>query len=345
MTVPVNPIDTGRPPLPLDVLLDFDEQWPQIGRGGFYRNKYGEVVVSHPDGGKRNRVYAGASSWWPWTGTYTGDPIYGERGTWVHSLCDIADGHGQLPGPYVEAGIELGIPLELQDHIRLSWLKFRDTHKIQVHAIEQTFVNDRARCASNCDRIVTVGNSKWAGGDIKTSGDIHKEQYAAQLALIPGSKMYDPETGERKDWTQPIDPTVAYIFWFPLNTAIKAEPGDWPEWSLVRVDLTTIVDRINTLTKIRDAGDYKPWFTTVKEKGVVEQWLRDRIVRLAAIPEAAAKLVALVPPECGNLKDGLNLEHEATLIKILDKLEDVHQQPFPERHPLAPVTGGKKKNK
>jgi hypothetical protein len=240
-----------------------DTVWPQLGRGGFYRNANGAAVISHPDGGKRTLIYKGASAWWPFAEPYDGDPIYGERGTWVHSLCDLLDSKGWHDG-LIDAGVELGISKALQIHIANAWQAFRKTHSIDVHSIEQTFVNDRYKCASNADRIVSIGGGPWTVGDIKTSGNVTKTIYAAQLAMIAGSKMYDPTTGERSDWAQPIDATAGYIFWFPLNAALKADgPDGWPDWSLIRVDLTGIIATCDTLAAIRDHGraDY---FTTIE---------------------------------------------------------------------------------
>jgi hypothetical protein len=240
-----------------------DTVWPQLGRGGFYRNANGAAVITHPDGGKRTLIYKGASSWWPFAEPYDGDPIYGERGTWVHSMCDLLDSKGWHDG-LIDAGVELGISKALQIHIANAWQAFRKAHGINVHAIEQTFVGDRYKVASNADRIVSIGGGPWTVGDIKTSGNVTKTIYAAQLAMIAGSKMYDPTTGERSDWAQPIDATAGYIFWFPLNAALKADShDDWPDWSLIRVDLTGIIATCDTLAAIRDHGraDY---FTTIE---------------------------------------------------------------------------------
>jgi hypothetical protein len=239
-----------------------DTVWPQLGRGGFYRNANGAAVITHPDGGKRTLIYKGASAWWPFAEPYDGDPIYGERGTWVHSLCDLLDSKGWHDG-LIDAGVELGISKALQIHIANAWQAFRKTHSIDVHAIEQTFVNDRYKCASNADRIVSIGGGPWTVGDIKTSGNVTKTIYAAQLAMIAGSKMYDPYSGERSDWAQPITCT-GYIFWYPLNAALKADgPDDWPDWSLIRVDLPDVIETCDILAAIRDAGT-PDCFTTVE---------------------------------------------------------------------------------
>jgi hypothetical protein len=242
-----------------------DTVWPQLGRGGFYRNANGAAVITHPDGGKRTLIYKGASSWWPFAEPYDGDPIYGERGTWVHTLCDMLDRGEGWTDTIIDSGDDLGIPADLQFHIAKSWQAFRKAHGINVHAIEQTFVNDRYKCASNADRIVSIGDGPWTVGDIKTSSNvIGKTIYAAQLAMIAGSKMYDPYSGERTDWAQPIDATAGHIFWFPLNAALKADsPDDWPDWSLIRVDLTGIVATCDTLAAIRDAGT-PDCFTTIE---------------------------------------------------------------------------------
>ena len=241
-----------------------DVVWPQLGRGGFMRNANGAAVVSHPDGGKRTLIYKGASAWWPFAEPYDGDPIYGERGTWVHTLCDMLDHDEHVPDSFTAQGVDLGISDPLQDHIAVTWRTFRTAHDIDIHAIEQTFVNDRYKCASNADRIVSIGGGPWTVGDIKTSGNVTKTIYAAQLAMIAGSKMYYPTTGERTDWSNPIDATAGYIFWFPLNAALKADgPDSWPDWSLIRVDLADIIATCDTLAAIRDAGA-PDCFTTIK---------------------------------------------------------------------------------
>jgi hypothetical protein len=241
-----------------------DTVWPQLGRGGFMRNANGAAVISHPDGGKRTLIYKGASAWWPFSEPYDGDPIYGERGTWVHTLCDTLDRDGWMPDEFIEAGVELGITRELQTHIRKSWQAFSETHGIEVHSIEQNFVNDRYKCASNADRIVSIGGGPWTVGDIKTASGVVKKEYAYQLAQIAGSTMYDPTTGERSDWANPIDATDGYIFWFPLNAALKADsPDDWPDWSLIHVDLADIVETCDILAAIRDAGT-PDCFTTIE---------------------------------------------------------------------------------
>ena len=77
----------------------------------------------------------------------------------------------------------------------------------------------------------------------------------------------------------------------------------------------------------------------------VEQWLRRRIMRIAAMPQAIPYLVEEMLPEYGSLSDGLDLTYESAMIDALDKLEDAFQVPFPERHPTKPTTGRKKKTK
>jgi hypothetical protein len=73
--------------------------------------------------------------------------------------------------------------------------------------------------------------------DIKTSGDIQRAAYAVQLAAAAGSVRYNPDTGERTPWSPTLDPNVGHIWWYPLAEALKADPGDWPTWRLVEVDL------------------------------------------------------------------------------------------------------------
>jgi hypothetical protein len=280
-----------------------DTVWPQLGRGGFMRNANGAAVISHPDGGKRSLIYKGASAWWPFAEPYDGDPIYGERGTWVHTLCDLLDSGEEITVEFMDAGVELGISLGLQDHIVTTWQTFRTAHSITVHAIEQTFVNDRYKCASNADRIVSIGGGPWTVGDIKTSSNVMgKTIYAAQLAMgASGSKMYDAATGERTDWAQPIDATAGYIFWFPLNAAIKADgPDSWPDWSLIRVELDDIIWACNTLAAIRDVGP-PDCFTTIEPAA-----------------DAAADRMAALKARYGALSDGDRARFVALGVEMAD---------------------------
>ena len=309
MTGLVNPIDA--------------DVWPKLGRGGFYRNQHGQAVVSHPDGGKRTLTYKGASDWWPFVDPYNGDPIYGERGTHIHTLCDTVDNCEELSAEFIAAGVALGISEALQAHIAASWIVFSESHRIAVHAIEQTFVNDRHRCASNVDRIFTMGSSPWSGGDIKTAGNVTKKVYAAQLAMIPGSQQYDPATRERTDWAQPIDSSAGYIFWFPLNEAIKADgPNGWPDWSLVRVDLAEIGATCDTLSAIRDAGTPDGCFEIIEADSVDEDARREKLrARYAQLDNTAqaAFLALAVPADADN----------DTLEAALDKVDPFTQPSTP----------------
>ena len=137
-------------------MIDYpaDIEWPQRGRGGFWRNYRDQAVVGHPDGGKRKLAYPGASAWWPFSEPYEGDPIHGERGSHVHALCDLADRGEPLDDDFIAAGEALGISGELQAYIYARWVVFLKAHGIEVVAAEQPFVNDVLRVASNADRII-----------------------------------------------------------------------------------------------------------------------------------------------------------------------------------------------
>jgi hypothetical protein len=180
--------------------LDDVITWPQRGRGGWWRNADGEAVVSHPT---RNSqlVYAGGSSLWEFAdGPYRGDPIYGERGTWVHDLCALACNGEQPSAEFIAEGEALGIPEALQRHIYRNWIGTRKAHGVTTLHIELPIVHDGWRVATNADRIEQCADGEVVGGDIKTAGDVVKVAYHVQLAVIPGSLPYNQETGERGTW-------------------------------------------------------------------------------------------------------------------------------------------------
>ena len=171
--------------------------WPQIGRGGHLRNANGEALVL-PAGKKRHLVYRGASDLWPFDGPYRGDPIHGERGTHVHSICDHADAGQPLDDEFVARGVELGISAELQAYIYARWMTFLKAHGFTVTAVEKIVVNDTLRVASNIDRIVARDGDEFVM-DIKSGNGIVKAATCVQLAAYahPDTVGYDPSTGER----------------------------------------------------------------------------------------------------------------------------------------------------
>ena len=101
---------------------------------GFDRNTAGRPMVTHPDTGK-HVAYWGASEW-PLDGPYTGDPIYGERGTLVHDLVYFT--LDAIPADGLKARREeLGIPAEVARHIAEDWQRLADEHAIVVHQLRK----------------------------------------------------------------------------------------------------------------------------------------------------------------------------------------------------------------
>jgi hypothetical protein len=161
---------------------------------GFDRNRDGRPMVTHPDTG-RHVAYWGASEW-PLDGPYTGDPIYGERGQWVHDLI------GYLVGARGNEGLKeererLGIPADVAKHIAADWREFANSHAIVVHHVEHPSVNDRYEIASPIDIVGTV-NGQPAIIDIKTASDYRKISYAVQCVYYTSSLKYTD--GQRSEW-------------------------------------------------------------------------------------------------------------------------------------------------
>ena len=161
---------------------------------GFDRNGEGRPMVTDPDTGK-HVAYWGASEW-PLDGPYTGDPIYGERGTWCHNLVYFLLGAQSNDGLKAERE-RLGIPAEVAKHIAADWQRFADEHAIVVHHVEHPSVNDEFEIASPIDIVGTVGGQP-AIVDIKTAGDCRKVSYAVQMVYYAGSLKY--VDGERSEW-------------------------------------------------------------------------------------------------------------------------------------------------
>jgi hypothetical protein len=225
---------------------------PVKGRGGWYRNTDGRAVVTDPKRANRVRVYDGGSSLWEFAdGPYRGDPIYGLRGTWVHDLCALACNNQQPTDEFIVEGDALGIPEALQRHIYRNWIDTRAAHGITTLHIELPIVHDGWRVATNADRIEQGADGTVVGADIKTAGDVIKAGYHVQLAVIPGSVLYDQDSGERASWPQRPDPTYGHIWHYPLTAALKCDPGSYPTWTLYRVDLRHGHELGNTLAALK----------------------------------------------------------------------------------------------
>jgi hypothetical protein len=235
---------------------------PTIGRGGFLRNFHGECIVSHPDGGARTLIYEGASSLLEFK-PYRGDPAHGERGQLVHGICDAADKLEPVDRAWFERGEALGVSAELQTYIGFEWIEFRRTLGISTVSVEQTVVVDEYRIASNIDRVDRFPDGRIAVGDIKTAKDYVKAAYLVQLAAYTRSVPYDVETGKRGTWDTPLERDTAFIYWFPILAAMRAEPADWPTWSLVRLDLAAGHVLLDTLFAIRRDATHRAAFTLV----------------------------------------------------------------------------------
>lgn len=177
------------------------EVWPQIGRGGHMRNAKGEAIVSHPDGGKRVRIYDGASDWCL-DKPYDGDLIHGLRGTHVHDICDSADRGETLRDDFIAHGVTLGITFALQTYIYQGWLAFLAAHRLRVAYVELIVVNDAWRKASNIDRVVNCADGMARMLDIKSAANVVRVSYLVQLATYAHESCvpYDPATGERGTW-------------------------------------------------------------------------------------------------------------------------------------------------
>jgi hypothetical protein len=216
-----------------------DIAYPRKGRGGFLRNQHEQVVVAHPDGGKRTLIYDGASSLLDFGRPYTGDRIHGDRGTFIHDLIGVTLAGGVPNDELVAQGEALGIPEALQRHITRNFTVTREAWGItSAGHVERCYVHDGWRVASNADDIDRTADGRHVAADFKSSGDVVRTSYALQLAaLAGGSVMYDPDTGTRTPWPFTIDPNVGHIWWYPIGKAIAADPADWPTWTLVRVDL------------------------------------------------------------------------------------------------------------
>ena len=178
---------------------------PDDGRDhhGWRVNSQGRRWISNPSGKGRDLLYDGASSW-PFD-DYAGiDPIYSQRGQWVHTLTEELDADGdvdlQSALDFSERGVELGIPLDVQREIADGYVAFREAHGLTAVHIEVKCVNDEHRVAGTIDRIDRTADGRHVIADIKTGGDVVKVATAVQLALYAGAVPYDIDTDTRGEW-------------------------------------------------------------------------------------------------------------------------------------------------
>jgi hypothetical protein len=173
-------------------VIDYPGDTP--GRGGWHRNEQGLALVRHP-AGVRKLAYGGASSIWPFD-PYNGPAIYGDRGTFLHSICDYADAGEPLPPAFIAAGVALDISADLQAYIYARYIVFLKAHGLTVTHVEVPVVVDRAKVATNIDRVVTCGGVSYVA-DIKSSSKVESPGYLLQLALAAESTPYDQTADER----------------------------------------------------------------------------------------------------------------------------------------------------
>ena len=184
-------------------MIDYDN--PNDGRDhhGWRVNSQGRRWISNPSGKGRDLLYDGASSW-PFD-DYAGiDPIYSQRGQWVHTLTELIDGGVTLDdaaaGYFGQSGVDLGIPVDVQLEIADGYAAFRQAHGLTAVHIEVKCVNDEHRVAGTIDRIDRTADGRHVIADIKTGGQVVKVATAVQLALYAGAVPYDIDTDTRGDW-------------------------------------------------------------------------------------------------------------------------------------------------
>jgi hypothetical protein len=180
--------------------------------GDFHRNSQGKPLVAPPGGG-RKRVYNRPSDW-PFD-DYSGiDPIYANRGTWVHTLTeflDLGDDVARLPDGFRQQGVDLGIPIDLHVTIAHRYTAFRKAHGLVARHVEVKVVNDTHMVAGTVDRVDeatapivtpfgTVNPGDLVVCDIKTGSKVVKASYAAQLPMYVDGVPYDVDTDTRGEW-------------------------------------------------------------------------------------------------------------------------------------------------
>jgi hypothetical protein len=182
--------------------------------GDFHRNSQGKPLVAPPGGG-RKRVYNRPSDW-PFD-DYSGiDPIYANRGTWVHTLTEMLDTtnarhSSDASAGFRDEGIALGISIDLQVEIGNKWRAFRKAHGLVARHVEVKVVNDTHMVAGTVDRVDeatapivtpfgTVNPGDLVVCDIKTGSKVVKASYAAQLPMYVDGVPYDVDTDTRGEW-------------------------------------------------------------------------------------------------------------------------------------------------
>ena len=182
-------------------MIDYADPGPPRDPDDFRRNSKDQplVKVQNAAGVWRDTPYDRPSQWFD---DYTGiDPIYANRGTWVHKVCEHIDNGVAWAADlaFVASGVGLGIPANIQLDIARAWDRFKRDHGLTIIANEATVVNDALRVAGTLDRIV-----EWQGRrcvlDIKTGSKVAKTAYAVQLARYAGSVPYDVHTDTRGAW-------------------------------------------------------------------------------------------------------------------------------------------------
>jgi hypothetical protein len=209
---------------------------------------------------------------------------------------------------------------------------------------EQMVISDTHEIAGTPDAIAIVPAVgpmpiivDWKTG---SSIDFGFREMAAQLAIYAHAEfLYEHDDGLGRRPMPEVSLTHGLIVHLPENGggSIRMHKIDLVEgWKAAKRSMEVRGWRrkkMADLTEILPDGD------------PVEQWLRRRIMRLAAIPEAVPYLVEEMKPQYGSLNTSLDLTYEEEITSALTKLEDAFQTPFPERHPTKPTTGRKKNNK
>ena len=156
-----------------------------------------------------------------------------ERGTHHHELTEDDD-EGRDFVARIAAGEALAVPRPVQTGVVEVWRLALAASGVEICEVEAKCVDDRWRLAGTLDRVarltrdlhfVTVHGERVtlkAGTvlilDIKTGRlrlergrPIYWHGYAVQLASYAQSVPYDPDTGERGEWSEPIDQRYAII--------------------------------------------------------------------------------------------------------------------------------------
>ena len=115
-------------------------------------------------------------------------------------MTELIDGDEHDYGDHSQRGVELGIPLDVQDEIAAGYIAFRKAHGLTAVHIEVKCVNDEHRVAGTIDRIDRTADGRHVIADIKTGGDVVKVATAVQLALYAGALPYDIDTDTRGEW-------------------------------------------------------------------------------------------------------------------------------------------------